>query len=84
MSPMTESSPLPRGEAASHRLIDAKEAGLKLGCSWRTVYRLADRGVIPTGVKLGALRRWDAADLDAFISGGCKPVRNAGRPKSSP
>jgi predicted DNA-binding transcriptional regulator AlpA len=46
-----------------------------LGCSWRTVLRLADRGAIPWGHKLGSLRRWDAAEIDAFIAGGCKPVR---------
>ena len=59
------------------RLIDAKEAGRVLGCSWRTVLRLADAGKIPFGVKLGALRRWDAAELDAFIAGGCKPPKSA-------
>jgi excisionase family DNA binding protein len=62
------------------RLIDAKEVGKVLGCSWRTVYRLADRGAIPTGVKLGALRRWDALALDEFIAGGCRRPKPAGRP----
>jgi excisionase family DNA binding protein len=56
------------------RLVDAREAGQILGCSWRTVLRHADSGRIPSGVKLGALRRWDAAELDAFIAGGCKPI----------
>jgi len=63
----------------SRRLIDAKEAGRVLGCSWRTVLRLADAGKIPFGVKLGALRRWDAAELDAFIANGCKPPKSARR-----
>jgi excisionase family DNA binding protein len=63
----------------SRRLIDAKQAGQKLGCSWRTVYRLADRGVIPAGFKLGALRRWDSAELDAFIAAGCKTPKPARR-----
>jgi excisionase family DNA binding protein len=60
------------------RLIDAREAGRLLGCSWRTVLRLADAGRIPTGFKLGALRRWDAAELDAFIASGCKPPKARG------
>jgi excisionase family DNA binding protein len=55
----------------SRRLIDAKEVGQRLGCSWRTVYRLADRGVIPAGGKLGALRRWDLAEIEEFIRNGC-------------
>lgn len=58
--------------APSRRLIDAKATGLKLGCSWRTVLRLADRGAIPAGIKLGALRRWDETELDAFIASGCR------------
>ena len=62
----------------SHRLVTAKEAARKLGCSWRTIYRLADRGVIPAGIKLGSLRRWDATELDAFIANGCKPLRVKG------
>lgn len=60
--------------AAPRRLVSAKEAGAILGCSWRTVLRLADAGKIPVGFKLGSLRRWDAADLDEFIRGGCKPL----------
>jgi excisionase family DNA binding protein len=64
-------------EPFPRRLIDAKEAGRVLGCSWRTVLRLADRGAIPVGYKLGALRRWDAAELDAFIANGCKTPKPA-------
>jgi excisionase family DNA binding protein len=65
----------------SRRGIDAREVGRMLGCSWRTVLRLADRGAIPWGYKLGSLRRWDAAEIDAFIAGGCKApkARGAGR-----
>src|SRR5262245_2741695 len=63
-----EPEPVPR------RLIDAKEAGRFLGISWRTVYRLADAGRIPWGVKIGALRRFDIRELEAFVSSGCKPL----------
>jgi excisionase family DNA binding protein len=62
---------------SSRRLIDAKEAARLLGCSWRTVYRHADAGTIPKGYKLGSLRRWDSAELDAFNSGGCKSPKTA-------
>jgi predicted DNA-binding transcriptional regulator AlpA len=61
------------------RLLDAKQVGERLGCSWRHVLRMADRGLMPWGVKLGALRRWDAGELEQWIAGGCKPVRQPGR-----
>jgi predicted DNA-binding transcriptional regulator AlpA len=64
----------------ARRLIDAKEVGRILGCSWRHVLRLADQGALPWGVKLGTLRRWDLSEIEAFIASGCKPVRGrAGR-----
>ncbi len=66
-------------ESPARRLIDAREAARMLGCSWRTVLRLADAGRIPPGYKLDALRRWDAAELSNFIAGGCKPPRGARR-----
>ena len=59
----------------SRRLIDAKELGRMLGCSWRHALRLADQGLLPWGCKLGRLRRWDLAEIEAFIASGCKPVR---------
>jgi predicted DNA-binding transcriptional regulator AlpA len=55
------------------RLIDAKELGRLLGCSWRHALRLADQGLLPWGCKLGRLRRWDLAEIEAFIAGGCQP-----------
>ena len=63
----------------ARRLLDAKEVGARLGCSWRHVLRLADRGAMPPGVKLGVLRRWDADQLEQWIAGGCKPWRTVGR-----
>jgi excisionase family DNA binding protein len=63
----------------AHRLIDAREAARRYGCGWRTLYRLADRGSIPPGIRLGALRRWDAAAIDAHIAAGCPPLRREGR-----
>ena len=54
----------------TRRLIDAREAGRMLGCSWRTVLRLADAGKLPWGCKLGALRRWELLRfLPAIITG---------------
>jgi predicted DNA-binding transcriptional regulator AlpA len=63
---------------ASRRLIDAKGVGRILGCSWRHVLRLADEGVLPWGVKLGRLRRWDLTEIERFLASGCRPVRQVG------
>jgi excisionase family DNA binding protein len=68
----------PATAGPSRRLGDVKEVGRLLGCSWRTVLRLADAGRIPWGVKLGALRRWDLRQIEDFIAGGCQPVRRIG------
>ena len=60
---------------STRRLLDAKRVGELLGCSWRTVLRLADRGAMPPGLKIGALRRWDAERIEQWVRDGCKPVR---------
>jgi hypothetical protein len=36
---------------------------------------MADLGLMPWGFKIGALRRWDAEEIEAWIAGGCKSVR---------
>lgn len=64
-------SKLANDDVFPRRLIDAKEAARMLGCAVRTLYSLADRGAIPYGLKLGALRRWDSAELQTFIAEGC-------------
>jgi excisionase family DNA binding protein len=61
------------------RLADAREVARLLGCSWRTVLRLADAGLFPWGVKLGSLRRWDLREVEDFIAAGCRPPRKPRR-----
>jgi predicted DNA-binding transcriptional regulator AlpA len=61
--------------AEGRQLLDAKAVARKLGCSARHVFRLADAGAMPFGLKVGALRRWDCRQIDEWISGGCPPVR---------
>jgi predicted DNA-binding transcriptional regulator AlpA len=64
----------------TRRMLDAKAVGVRLGCSWRHVLRLADRGAMPWGLKLGSLRRWDADEIERWIADGCPAVRKgAGR-----
>jgi len=57
------------------RLIDVQAMADKLDCDPRTVYRRADDGKMPWGCKCGGLRRWSEREIDAWIAGGCKPVR---------
>ena len=71
--------PEPAAPIAPRRFLDAKQVGARLACSWRHVLRMADQGLMPWGVKLGALRRWDAEELEVWIKNGCRPIRQAGR-----
>ena len=61
-------------------LIDVQAVAAKLTCSTRHARRLADSGKMPAPIKLGNLLRWNRAVIEAWIAGGCKPVRSAGRP----
>ncbi len=63
------------------RLGDADEVGRICDYSKRTVLRYADRGLMPFGRKIGALRRWDLDKIETWIADGCKPVRQCGRTK---
>ncbi len=59
----------------ARRLIDADQVAAKLRMSRRQVFRAADGGMIPFGVRVGRLRRWDEVVIDGFIATGCRPVR---------
>ncbi len=49
------------------------------GASARHLYRMVAAGLMPSGCKLGALRRWSRNELDVWVKGGCKPVRTTSR-----
>jgi predicted DNA-binding transcriptional regulator AlpA len=74
-SSTTALSTAPPTDPLSPRQLDAHQVGARLGCSSRHVIRMADRGAMPAGLKIGALRRWDAIQLDAWIGAGCQPIR---------
>jgi excisionase family DNA binding protein len=57
------------------RMLVDKAVAERLNCSVRHVHRLVDLGLLPAGLKLGGLRRWDADALEAWIAKGCPPVR---------
>jgi predicted DNA-binding transcriptional regulator AlpA len=64
--------------SAPHQLLgDVKRVAAVTNMNWRTVYRYADAGLMPWGLKIGNLRRWNMAEIQNWISEGCKPVRRA-------
>jgi excisionase family DNA binding protein len=72
-------STAPPDPAALPALLDVRAVAALLDCSPRHIYRMADGGLMPSPVRVGALVRWRRSDLDAWIAGGCKPCRTAGR-----
>ena len=58
-------------------LLDVKAVAELLGCSPRTVYRLADADRMPRPVKLGALVRWRRGEILDWIDGGCRDLRGS-------
>ena len=69
--PSTNSRPVPPGK----RLIDKHVVAAKYDADPRSIVRWADAGIIPYGIKLGSLRKWDADEIDAHIANGCPRVR---------
>jgi excisionase family DNA binding protein len=77
---MTAAPIMPPDPAALAALLDVRAVATLLDCSARHVYRLTDGGLMPPPVKLGALVRWRRQDLEAWLAGGCRPVRRGDRP----
>ena len=76
----THSRPMPPGRC----LIDVKVVARKYDADERSILRWADAGRIPFGIKLGSLRRWDIAEIDAHIANGCprvRPIKTNARPR---
>ena len=69
--PSTNSRPVPPGK----RLINKHGVAAKYDADPRSIVRWADAGIIPYGIKLSALRKWDADEIDAHIAAGCPRVR---------
>jgi excisionase family DNA binding protein len=72
-------APAPPDPAAPPVLLDVRAVAALLDCSPRHIYRLADAGRMPAPVRIGSLVRWRRQDLDEWLAGGCKPVRQMGR-----
>lgn len=48
-------------------LLSVKAVCARLGVSRSTLYQLQHRDGFPSGIKVGAQRRWRASDIDAWI-----------------
>ncbi len=69
----------PTIENTASRLVGINDvAGPMIKISKRAWLRLCEEGKAPWGVKLGARRLWDRAELECWISHGC-PAVHAGR-----
>ena len=62
-------------KSVRQRLGDVHDLEVIVKKSARAIYRDADAGGMPWGMKLGASRRWDLDEIDRWIANGCKPVR---------
>lgn len=47
--------------------ISANEIARMLNLSRGTVYHMRRRGILPEGKRIGGVRRWNMAELQAFL-----------------
>lgn len=59
-------------------LLDVHGVAALLKRSVTSIYRDADRGAMPFGVKFSGARRWRKSELMAWLAEGCRPVRQNG------
>ena len=52
-------------------LLTAAGVAKIMSCSPRSVYRLADQGLIPRPLRLGGMVRWPAQTITKWIADGC-------------
>jgi excisionase family DNA binding protein len=76
---MTDKPTFMAPEPSAAQLLDVRQVAALFNCSARHVFRLSDAGRMPGPVRLGALIRWRRSDLDAWLTGGCRPCRTVGR-----
>jgi excisionase family DNA binding protein len=61
--------------SSASRLLDVSDVARVLNCSKQHVRRLADAGRMPRPVKLGALIRWNRAEIETWLAAGCPDAR---------
>ena len=77
---VTEPQPQSQEADVAPALLDVKAVSAMLTCSTRHVYRLADAGLMPRPIKLGALVRWRRDELTEWRAAGCPRIRPSSRP----
>lgn len=55
-------------------MLSVNKVATLLDCSTRHVYRLEERGQMPSAVRLGAIVRWPRETIETWIEGGCQPT----------
>jgi len=76
----SENAPKRDGPPAEQLWFDVGDLGRRLKTSERHIYRMADNGRMPWGVKLGQLRRWSRREIEAWEATGCAGVAQRFRP----
>ncbi len=59
-------------------LLAVTDVARLLNCSTQHVRRLADAGRMPRPMKLGALVRWNRAEIETWLGAGCPDPRRKG------
>lgn len=63
------------GEPSDPGWFDVADLAQRYKTSTRHIFRMADLGKMPWGVKFGHLRRWPRDEIGAWEANGCAPVR---------
>ena len=59
--------------------FDVDDLARRFKTSTRHIFRMADQGRMPWGMKLGQLRRWSRRAIEEWERGGCQPVRTTAK-----
>jgi hypothetical protein len=76
MNQTTTTPTVAAGDApANVKLLDVHAVAARYSANWRTIFRWADSGLIPAGLKIGGRRLFRLDEIENHIRGGCKPMR---------
>jgi len=62
-------------ETHEKELLNIRAVAQMLDLGERTVWRMADSGVLPKPLKVGSRRKWRRRELLAWLDNGCPAVR---------
>jgi excisionase family DNA binding protein len=76
---MTATTALSDRAAPAERDYTVRDLAARLQCSERHIWRLIDQGRVPGVLRIGRLVRLHGATVDAWLAGGCRPIRQTAR-----